>query len=192
MSDYYVGQIFLLPYTFAPKNFAFCDGQLLPISQNTALFSLLGTTYGGDGKSTFALPDLRGSAPLGFGQGPGLTDYAQGEAGGSANITLLSSEIPQHIHTVSDISALTGAIKSWNAAGSQQAPIGNVPAIESTGGPATYANTAPDSDMHAASVTVVGGGPTTSVGGDQPHSNMQPYLTLRFCIALGGIFPPRS
>ena len=191
MSDYFVGQIFLIPYSFAPKNFALCEGQLIPISQNTALFSLLGTTFGGDGKSTFALPDLRARVPLGFGQGPGLSDYPLGASGGSENVTLLATEIPQHVHTVPDITPLTGAIKSRNAAGNQQTPLGNVPAIESTGGPATFSNAAPNANMHASSVTGVTGGPTTSVGSDQPHSNMQPYLGLRFCIALAGIFPSR-
>jgi microcystin-dependent protein len=190
--DPFVGQIFLLPYTFAPKNFAFCEGQLLPISQNTALFSLLGTTYGGDGKSTFALPDLRGRVPLGFGQGPGLTDYPLGASAGSENVTLLGSEIPQHVHTVSDISPLTGTVRARNAPGNQQTPLGNLPAIEAAGGPATFSNAAPNANMHASSVTGVSGGPTTSAGGDQPHSNMQPYLGLRFCIALAGVFPSHS
>ena len=189
MSDYFVGQIFLLPYSFAPKGFAFCDGQLLPISQNTALFSLLGTTYGGDGKSTFALPDLRARLPLGFGQGPGLTDYPLGAAGGIKDVTLLTSEIQQHTHPVPNLGSLTAAIRSRNAPGNQQSPIGGVPANESSGGPATYANAAPDSNMHSGGVTVAAGS-TTSAGGDEPHSNMRPTLALRFCIALQGIFPP--
>lgn len=189
MSDYFVGQIFLLPYSFAPIGFAFCDGQLLPISQNTALFSLLGTTYGGDGKSTFALPDLRARLPLGFGQGPGLTDYPLGASGGINDVTLLTAEIPQHTHTVPNLGSLTAAIRSRNASGNQQSPAGGVPANESSGGTATYANAAPDSDMHSSGVTVAAGS-TTSVGSDQPHSNMQPTLALRFCIALQGIFPP--
>lgn len=189
MSDYFVGQILLLPFTFAPKNFAFCEGQLLPISQNTALFALLGTTYGGDGKSTFALPDLRGRAPLGFGQGSGLSDYFLGAAGGTETITLISSEMPLHIHTLSDLTPLTGAIRSRNAAGNQQTPVANLPATEAAGGPASFSNSAPDANMHAASVSIAGSGPTTAAGGDQPHSNMQPYLGLRFCIALAGIFP---
>ena len=98
MSDYFIGQVFLLPFNFPPKGFAFCDGQLLPIAQNTALFSLLGTTYGGDGKVTFALPDLRARVPLGFGQGPGLTNYNLGEAAGAENVALIVSQLPPHAH----------------------------------------------------------------------------------------------
>jgi microcystin-dependent protein len=121
-----------------------------------------------------------------------LTDYPLGESGGSEHVALLSSEIPQHVHTVSDISPLTGAIKARNAAANQQTPLGSVPAIEATGGSATFSNAAPNANMHAASVTSVSGGPTTSTGSNQPHSNMQPYLGLRFCIALAGVFPSHS
>jgi microcystin-dependent protein len=191
MADPFVGQIFLLPFNFAPKGFAFCQGQLLPLSQNTALFSLLGTTYGGDGKSTFALPDLRGRVPIGEDQGPGLANYPLGQSGGVEAVTLAATQIPQHTHAV-NIASLTAASKSRTAAGNQQTPVGNIPAIDAAGGPASYTNAAPDSNMHASAVTL-GGVPTAAIsGGDQPHTNMQPSLTLNFCIALQGVFPPRS
>jgi microcystin-dependent protein len=191
MAESFVGQIFLLPFNFPPRGFAFCEGQLLPISQNTALFSLLGTTFGGDGRSTFALPDLRGRAPLGFGQGPGLTDHPLGDAGGSENVTLLVPEIPQHAHPVS-LASLTAAARCRNAAGNQQTPVGNVPAVDASGGTAIYASGAPDANMHPGAVSLGGSLSAASAGGGQPHTNMQPYLTLRFCIALQGVFPPRS
>ena len=136
MADPFVAEIRIFPFNFAPKGWAFCNGQLLPISQNTALFSLLGTTYGGDGKSTFALPNLEGNAPMHPGQGQGLSLRDLGETGGAENITLLVSEIPIHPHTLEAFA--------------------------------------------------------TPAGGDLPHNNMQPYLTLSFCIALQGVFPPRT
>ena len=191
MADPFVGQILLLPFNFAPTGFAFCQGQLMPISQNTALFALLGTTYGGDGKSTFALPDLRGRVALGEDQGPGLANYPLGQFGGVETVTLATAQIPQHNHVV-DVGSLTAAAKSRNAVGNQQTPVGNIPAIDAAGGPPSYTNAAPDSNMHPSAVTL-GGAPTAAVsGGDLPHTNMQPSLTLNFCIALQGVFPPRS
>ena len=176
MANPFVAEIRTFPFNFPPRGWAFCDGQLMPISQNTALFSLLGTFYGGNGQSTFALPDLQGCAPLHQGQGPGLTERYMGETGGAQTVTLLASEMPQHTHTVR--AATSGgqndpANRVWGAAGTQK-PAPNFYA--STPG------TAPP--MHPLAFSPAGSG--------FPHNNMPPYLTLIFCIALQGVFPPRS
>jgi microcystin-dependent protein len=169
MADPFVAEIRIFPFNFAPRGWAWCDGQLLPLSQNTALFSLLGTTYGGDGKSTFALPDLRGAAPMHPGQGPGLSLYDLGQRGGSETVTLVASEIPSHTHTLT-ASADDASVLS---------PAGAAPAM------AEVDQYRPDAD------TVMAPTALGSVGG-QPHNNMQPYLTCYFAIALQGVFPPRT
>jgi microcystin-dependent protein len=174
MADPFVAEIRIFPFNFAPKGWAFCDGQLLPISQNTALFSLLGTTYGGDGKSTFALPDLQGRAPMHPGQGPGLSLHDLGESGGSETVTLLESEIPAHAHALS----------------AQGAPADtNVPANDSI---ARVIGATPYLPPAGAPLVQMSDQAVTPAGGDQPHNNMQSYLTLNFCIALQGVFPPRT
>ncbi len=170
--DPFVAEIRIFPFNFAPKGWAWCDGQLLPLSQNTALFSLLGTTYGGDGKSTFALPDLEGRAPMHPGQGPGLSLHDLGEPGGSETVTLLQSEIPSHNHTVS----------ATNGPANLQAP-----ASDRILGRANN-NVYLDNEANLAAMAPEALAPA---GGDQPHNNMQPYLTLYFNIALQGVFPPR-
>jgi microcystin-dependent protein len=171
MSDQFLAEIRIFTGNFAPAGWAFCDGQLLPISQNTALFSLLGTFYGGDGKSTFALPDLQGSSPMGTGQGPGLTPRDLGEIGGEPSVTLLQSEIPFHTHV------LQGATDDVNSL----SPIGAMPgAAESVG----LYRTGPNSTMGQFAMAVQ--------GSSFPHNNRQPYLGLTFIIALQGIFPARS
>lgn len=176
MADPFVAEIRIFPFTFAPTGWAFCDGQLMPISQNTALFSLLGTTYGGDGKSTFALPDLQGNAAMHPGQGPGLSLHDLGETGGSETVTLLVSEIPAHIHGVGRALADAGnTISPENAVWAQSAA--------GRGAAALYINGAPTGQVNINSLAVTGGG--------LPHNNMQPYLTLNFCIALQGVFPQR-
>jgi microcystin-dependent protein len=175
MADPFVAEIRIFPFNFAPKGWAFCDGQILPLSQNTALFSLLGTTYGGNGKSNFALPDLQGSAPMHPGQGPGLSLHDLGETGGSDTVSLLESEIPSHSHPTA-----TNVGTADLQGPAPQRTIG-----KADGGTAFKANA-------GNTIVQMSGNSLAPAGGDQPHNNMQPYLTLNFCIALQGVFPPRS
>ena len=174
--DPFVAEIRIFPFNFAPKGWAFCDGQLLPLSQNTALFSLLGTTYGGDGKSNFALPDLQGDAPIHAGQGPGLSPYDLGQSGGSETVTLLESEIPAHSH----------GMMAANIPADQAAPAPNRSMARSVNAFA-YVPGSP-----APALVQMNGSTLAPAGGNQPHNNMMPYLTLNFCIALQGVFPPRT
>ena len=171
MADPFVAEIRIFPFNFAPKGWAFCNGQLMPISQNTALFSLLGTTYGGDGKTSFGLPDIQGRAVMHPGQGPGLSLHDLGETGGSDTVTLLQSEIPSHAH----------AVTASQADGIERTPAGQLPAtgisISQYQAPGPVTSLAPTA--------------VTPAGGDQPHNNLQPYLTFSFCIALQGVFPSR-
>lgn len=173
MADPFVAEIRIFPFNFAPKGWAWCDGQILPLSQNTALFSLLGTTYGGDGKSNFALPDLMGRAPMHPGQGPGLSLHDLGETGGSETVSLLESETPAHSHQLRANANL----------GNSRNPSGNV--LARPVGGLVYQSTASGSTTMAAEAIA-------PAGGDVPHNNLQPYLTFYFCIALQGVFPPRS
>ena len=176
MSDPFVAEIRIFPFNFPPTGWAFCDGQLMPISQNTALFSLLGTTYGGDGKSTFALPNLQGSAAMQPGQGQGLSLRDLGEIGGEQFVTLLQTEIPVHAH-------IFGGCQ--NANGNSQSPAGNIWAQAAAGrGTAILYHEPP-------ATTALNPNCLSPTGGGLPHNNMQPYLTLNFCIALQGIFPQR-
>jgi microcystin-dependent protein len=171
MADPFVAEIRMVASNFAPRGWAFCNGQLLPISQNTALFSLLGTTYGGDGKSNFALPDLQGRFPMHRGQGPGLSLRDQGESSGSAMVELTPQQIPAHTHT---LKAGTGA--------TQTSPAGHV--LGTNADAKIYGLPGSMAPMAAAAV-----GPA---GGAQPHDNRQPYLSVTFIIAMQGIYPPRS
>jgi microcystin-dependent protein len=173
MSDPFMAEIRIFGFSFAPKGWAFCNGQLMPISQNTALFSLLGTTYGGDGKSTFALPDLQGSAPMQPGQGQGLSPRSLGEMSGVESITLLQSEIPVHTHTLA----------------AHELDLGELNAPAPNRCLAKSANATP----YTAAANLVQMAPQAlpPAGGGLPHDNMQPYLTLNFCIALQGVWPPR-
>ena len=172
MSDPFVAEIRVLPYNFAPTGWASCDGQLIPISQNTALFSLLGTTFGGNGQTNFALPDLRGSFAMGAGQGPGLSLRDLGQVAGQAQMALLASEMPSHGHT----------LMAGSTPGSTS-PAGNAMAPTASG---TSVYRAPGAAAPMAGTAI------SPAGGSQPHENRQPYLALTFCIALQGIFPPRS
>jgi microcystin-dependent protein len=174
MADPFVAEIRIFPFNFAPKGWAFCNGQLLPISQNTALFSLLCTLYGGDGKSTFALPDLEGSAPLSQGQSTTGTEYFLGEKSGSQFVTLLNSEMPLHSH----------GLFASNEIGEDRTGGGEALA-QSTGG-ALYAG--PNNN----NLTQMAVQALPAAGGSLPHNNMMPYLTVNFCIAMQGVFPPRT
>lgn len=174
MSDQFVGEIRVFGFNFAPKDWAFCNGQLLPIGQNTALFSLLGTFYGGDGRTTFALPNLQGSMAVDMGQGPGLSPRYLGETGGERAVTLTVGELPQHTHAV--LASPTSNEASPAGAVFGGAARGHSPAYAAAGTGAV--------NMSAGAVAQTGGG--------QPHDNMSPYLALNFCIALQGVFPPRG
>ena len=187
MSDQFVGEIRLFPFNFAPVGWAMCRGQLLPIQQNTALFSLLGTMYGGNGTTNFALPDLQGRVSISFGQAPGLTLRNQGEVGGEETVALTASTMPAHGHVL----AAGGTIRGKNAAGDSQSPVGRVPAAESSGLTATYSNAVPDASMKAGGVVFGGQATAASVGSGAAHENRQPHLALNFCIALVGVFPSR-
>ena len=166
----FLGQLMLVPYDFAPNGWALCNGQLLSIAQNQALFSLIGTTYGGDGVSTFALPDLRGRVPVSSGQGPGLSSYSVGETYGAESVTLNTTQIPSHTH----------AVNCDSAKGKEAGPTGGYPADASS---KIYASTA-NAQMNAG---MIGG-----TGGGAAHENRQPSLVLNWIIALQGIFPTRA
>jgi microcystin-dependent protein len=174
MADPFVAEVRIVGFNFAPRGWAFCDGQIMPISQNTALFSLLGTNYGGDGKSTFALPDLQGSAALGSGQSSASgTQYFIGESSGVPAVTLLQSEMPVHSHSL-NISTQPAVVRQ---------PGGQLTAV-ATGVGFYGPNTGATTNLAPQAVSIA--------GGSQPHNNMQPFLTLNFIIALQGVFPSRN
>jgi len=177
MADPFVAEIRIFHFNFAPKGWAFCNGQLLPLSQNTALFSLLGTTYGGDGKSNFALPNLQGSAPIHAGQGPGLSLYDLGQQGGTETVTLLTTEMPAHPHQMS-VSSQLGLENQVN--------VNNVGQLFAMGDGVNMYGAA------NSNVTPMAAQGLALAGGNLPHNNMMPYLTLNFNIALQGVFPPRT
>jgi len=176
MSDFYLAEIRMFAGNFAPRNWALCNGQLLPISQNTALFSLLGTYYGGNGQTNFALPDLRGRAPMHWGNGPGLTSRVLGELSGENTVTLLTTEMPAHTHTIS------GATIPSSTPGAT--PASNT----------LFTNSSPNGVYAAAVGTPVLLAPQSisTAGGSQPHNNTQPYQAVTFIIAMQGIFPARN
>jgi microcystin-dependent protein len=171
--DPFVAEIRIFPFNFAPKGWAWCQGQLLPISQNTALFSLLGTYYGGDGKSTFGLPDLQGSVPMHAGQGAGLSERFLGEVGGAEAVTLLQSEMPLHPHTM-------------------QADTQDNADVNDISPTASFAGATGGTPYQASADTSLAFQALTVAGNSFPHNNMMPYLTLYFCIALQGVYPPRG
>jgi microcystin-dependent protein len=174
-----LGQIQAFGFNFAPRGWAACDGQLLPINQNQALFSLLGTIYGGDGITTFALPDLRGRSPMHIGHGPGLSSRSIGQRSGQEQVTLNILEIPSHNHVAS------GTVKANNQPGDEDSPEDNFSA----------AHAGDENYSAAANATMAAGGLAVTVGnngGNQPHTNLQPYLVINWCIALQGIFPSRN
>ena len=169
--DPFVAEIRIFPFNFAPRGWAWCDGQLLPISQNTALFSLLGTTYGGNGQSNFALPDLQGRAPMHPGQGPGLSLHDLGETGGSETVTLTVDQIPPHTHTA----------QAQAEPGTQPDPKGGVWADSTLN---QYSSNAANTTMNPLSIL--------PAGGSLPHDNMLPYQCINFIIALEGLFPSQG
>jgi microcystin-dependent protein len=176
MSEPFVGEIRIFGFNFAPQGWAFCQGQLLPIAQNTALFSLLGTTYGGNGISTFALPNLQGRVPVHQGQGAGLSPYNLGQSGGASTVTLAATQMPAHSHGVQ---CLAGG-------GNVNTPVNNGFAEVTAGRGVVnlYAATSDGTTMNTAALS--------SVGGGGAHNNMAPFLGVSFCIALQGIFPSRN
>ena len=175
MSEPFLAEVRIVGFNFPPRGWAYCDGQLLPINQNQSLYSLLGTTYGGDGRTNFRLPDLRGRTPIHVGSAGGQ-DHGLGTNGGEETHTLDQSEIPQHTH----------GIRASSATADQPSPVGNVYATPSAAIGTAYSgtSTAPDSSLRSSAITTAGGG--------QSHNNMQPYLALHFCIALQGLFPSRN
>lgn len=177
MTQPFIGEIQLFGFNFAPKGWAFCSGTVLPISQNTALFSLIGTTYGGNGVTTFNLPNFQDMAPCSFGQGNGLTPRQPGETFGASTATLSDSQIPSHSHGVEVFGQRDSTKRASTPA--------NGYALSTPGNVAGYAPSGTQTNTTLAAQSV---GPT---GGNQAHDNMQPYLAVNFCIALVGVFPPR-
>jgi microcystin-dependent protein len=171
----FIGEIVMFGFNFAPVNYALCQGQIQSIQQNAALFSILGTDFGGNGQTTFGLPDLRGRVPLGVGQGPGLSPYVIGEQSGTETVTVLSNEIPSHNHLVNCVAE----------SGDRQGPGGNIWAAEAAGVTNVYSDATPNA-------TTMGNNAIGLTGGSQPHENRQPFLVINFCICMFGIFPSRS
>jgi microcystin-dependent protein len=174
MASPFLAQITLFAGNFFPRGWAFCDGNVLAIAQNQALFALLGTTYGGNGQTTFALPDLRGRAAMHPGNGPGLTPRVLGESNGEESHTLILSEMPAHNHPIA----------TTTTDGNSQTPAGTLLAKDTLGGTTGFSTAAPNTNMAPASIAVAGGG--------VPHNNLPPYLCLNYIIALQGIFPSRN
>ncbi len=184
MPDPYIGEIRMVGFTYAPEHWANCDGQLLPIAQHQSLYALLGTTYGGDGRNTFALPDLRGRVPIHVGTGPGLTPRMLGQKSGAERVPLATAQMPAHNHAAT----AETTINVHKAGGNQTSPENHVLAAASR--ETIYSDLDPDATLN------VQAGATTTVtvdnaGGGQSHENMQPWLCIRFIIALEGVFPPR-
>ena len=174
MADPFIGEIKLWSLKYAPMGWAYCNGQLLNVQQNPALFAVIGNVYGGDGQTNFALPNLQGRVPMHCGTGPGLTPRSIGQTGGETSVTLTLSQLTSHTHTVN---AYTGG-------GDKGDPVNNVWAVEGRGKPAVYSTNGPDKQMNSQALVAAGGG--------QLHENQQPYLALNFCIALSGVFPSRG
>lgn len=184
MAEPYLGEIRMFAFNFNPAGWAMCNGQLLAISQNTALFSLLGTFYGGNGTTTFALPDLRSRVALHQGTGNGLSSYIVGEQTGSETHTLLITEMPEHNHLVNCNGSVTGRGGSTFGAGNGETPVGNYPGPAASPSHAVYSTAANANTMNQGMIALA--------GGSQPHSILQPLLVVTFCIALQGIYPTRN
>ena len=179
--EQFLGQIIMVGFNFAPRGWAFCDGRLLSIAQNTALFSLLGTAYGGDGQTTFALPDLRGRCAVGIGQGPGLSQRAQGEMSGTENVTLIQTQMPAHTHNLMASTADgTTNVPTEAVIAANKVPIDRSNVVDGN----AFVQSSPNTVMNPQSIG--------AAGGNQPHNNMQPYLAMNYVIALEGIYPSRD
>jgi microcystin-dependent protein len=181
MPEPFLGEIRMVGFTFPPRGWADCNGQLLSIAQNSALFALLGTTYGGDGQTTFALPDLRSRFPRHIGQGPGLSNQIQGETGGQEQVALIANQLPAHGHPLA-----AASLPTTSAVGNSRSAAGKLPATANDG-ESNYSDAAPDG-----SIGITQPAATGNTGGNQPHDNVPPYLAVRFVIALEGIFPQRN
>ncbi|MFD0860866.1 phage tail protein [Sungkyunkwania multivorans] len=189
--DPFLGEIIMFGGNFAPRGWALCDGQLLPISQYSALFSILGTTYGGDGRTTFALPDLRGRTPIHAGTGPGLSNRKLGSRGGSEYNILNTNQLPSHTHNGMGLVANTGVVVGVNEDdGDSDEPAGRVLGIAASGTP--YNSSPADSALGGVTATTTIGGSTAPTGANQSINNMPPFETVNYIIALQGIFPSRS
>lgn len=186
----YVGQINLFGFNFAPVSFLRCDGSLQPIAQYDVLFTLIGTTYGGDGVTTFGMPNLCGRVPIGMGTGPGLAPRTLGELGGTESVTLTLGQLAAHTHPI-DATGTTAALACKLGAGNSRSPVGAVPAIEATGVTNPYSSAAADTAM-AGAIAPGTSPPSGATGGTTPHENMQPYLVLNYCIAYEGIYPSQT
>jgi microcystin-dependent protein len=178
MDTMYISALAIFGFDYAPKLWAFCDGQLLAIQQNQALFSLLGTTFGGNGTTTFALPNLKGRVPIGMSQGPGLSNYVLGQQGGNENVTLQIANLPAHSHTA--------IVNNTAANGASPATASAIAAVTDVNTEATkiYNTATPNVTLNSGTIT--------PIGGSQPHSNLQPYITVNYCICLSGNFPSRN
>lgn len=191
--DPMLGSVCLVGFNFCPRNFLPAEGQLISISSNTALFALLGTTYGGDGRTTFALPDLRGRAPIHFGAGPGLSNYPMGQRGGFEAVNLTALQMPAHNHTASvDLSAVTATLNAASTGGDTAVPTGNV--LADSRRSAIYSTGAADQSLDASAVSIGGiaAATTANAGNGASHENRPPYLAMRYCVAVQGIFPSRN
>jgi len=190
-SDPYLGEIMISAFGYAPRGWTLCNGQQLPIAQNQALFSLLGTTYGGNGQTTFALPDLRTRVAIGQGTSPEGTPYTIGEIGGVNAVTLLTTQMPGHSHATGP---LTASVPCDAAAANSASPVGHAFAGEASGVTAVYAPVAPGglTEMNSGAVTFSGTPQLAGTGGGQPHENRQPFLVVQFCICLQGVFPSQN
>ena len=189
----FIGEMMLAGFNFCPRGFLPAAGQLLPISQNEALYSLLGTTYGGDGRTTFALPDLRGRTPVGTGQGPGLSNIPIGAKSGGEQVTLSQAQLPSHTHTASTTVTADVKVRATNQRADAVSPAGNVPGRTGSGGEVYNAGPA-DQDMGTSAIQANVSATTTvsSTGGSQPVGTRDPYLGMNWCIATQGIYPSRS
>jgi microcystin-dependent protein len=179
-SDPFLAQVIMFAGNFAPRGWAYCDGALMAINQNQSVFALLGTTYGGDGRTTFGLPDLRGRVPIGPRQGPGLSSYNQGQKGGAETAPLSAAQMPSHTHTA------TATVHATSTNGNQTGPTAHVPANDPRED--QFSDGTPDVTMNGAMVTVS----NANTGGGGTHANVQPYLAINFIIALSGTFPSRN